>query len=224
MPTATSFTALGKGNGFNRCLSTSTVSSYKIINPPTFEQTVAAYWNFDSATFGTATFDPDNEPKDLICNENANRGTERAYGSSNLATFTVSNTIPAKCNGDIYIHGIYFGYLAYDNIGIERDQSIISVQYSSTVASAAINTYDCETLTTGTTYGDTYSIGKVTTAYKTLASTAVNISGIPFVKTVSYEFYGERYDDPAGSGSAPCITPFYLPEPTELPSISFHTY
>ena len=219
---ATPFTALGKGNGFNRCLTNTTVN--EVLNAPTFEQAANAYWNFDSANFGGATFDPDNEPKDLICNENANRGSDFDYDSSTLAQFTVSNAIPAKCNGDIYIHGISFEYVCFDNIGNQRDQSIIIVDYRSTVASAAINTYDCETLTTGTTYGDTYTIGKVTTAYKTFASTAVNISGIPFVKTVSYEFYGERYDDPTGSGNAPCITPFYLPEPTELPSISFHTY
>tara|TARA_R110000751_G_scaffold280168_1_gene382647 strand:- start:1053 stop:1715 length:663 start_codon:yes stop_codon:yes gene_type:complete len=219
---AAPFKAFGKGNGFNRCLND--ISVNQVLNAPSLSQTMNAYWNFDSATFGSATFDPDNEPKDLICDEDANRGSEIAYGSNNLSTFSVGNTIPAKCNGDIYIHGINFQYVAFDNIGFQRDQSIIIVDYRSTVASAAINTYDCETLRAGTTYGDTYTIGKVTTAYKTFASTAVNISGIPFVKTVSHEFYGERYDDPVGSGNAPCITPFYLPEPTELPSISFHTY
>mgnify|MGYP003635522475 FL=1 len=224
MPTATQFTALGKGNGFNRCLTNTTVN--QVLNAPTLKQTMAAYWNFDSATFGVATFNPNNQPRDIICDELANRGDDFGYDPStgNLASFLVSNTIPAKCNGDIYIHGINFQYQCYDNTGFEGDQSIIIVDYRSTVASAASNTYDCETLSTGTTYGDTYSIGKVTTAYKTLASTAVNISGFPFVRTVYHEFYGERYDDPVGSGNAPCAVPFYLPEPTELPSISFHTY
>ena len=217
---AAPFKAFGEGNGFNRCLND--VSVNQVLNAPSLSQTMNAYWNFDSATFGGATFDPDNEPKDLICDEDANRGSDSAYVPNNFSIFSVSNTIPAKCNGDIYIHGISFQYVASENTG--NDQSIIIVDYRSTVASAASDTYDCETMTTGTTYGDTYSIGKVTTAYKTLASTAVNISGIPFVKTVYHEFYGERYDDPVGSGNAPCITPFYLPEPTELPSISFHTY
>tara|TARA_R110000787_G_scaffold101458_2_gene206960 strand:+ start:1874 stop:2536 length:663 start_codon:yes stop_codon:yes gene_type:complete len=219
---ATPFTALGKGNGFNRCLTNTTVN--EVLNAPTFEQAANAYWNFDSATFGGATFDPSNEPKDLICDETANRGSDSYYDSSgDGAYFGVSHGIPRKCNGNIYIHGISFSYVSSSTTD-EGHQSIIFVDYKSTVASAASSTYDCETLTTGTTYGDTYSIGKATTAYKTLASTAVDIDGFPFVKTVYHEFYGETYDDPVGSGNAKCLTAIYLPEPSVLPSLSFHTY
>lgn len=51
---AQSFTALGKGNGFNRCLAEIDLNGLNktILNAPTLEQTMNAYWNFDSATFG----------------------------------------------------------------------------------------------------------------------------------------------------------------------------
>jgi len=221
MPTATQFTALGKGNGFNRCLTNTTVN--QVLNAPTLKQTMAAYWNFDSATFGEATFNPNNKPKDIICDEFANRGDDFVFDSGDNAYHLAYHVIPAKCNGNIYIHGIGFTY-QQGQTSVEGHQSIIVVDYRSTVAAIASDTYDCETLYTSTSGGGSYSYGKSTTAEKTLASTSVDIDGFPFVRTVYHEFYGETYDDPVGSGNAPCLTPFYLPEPTTLPSLSFHTY
>ena len=72
---AESFETLGAGNGFSSCLQkipAIQVLNQELLNPPSLEQTMQAYWNFDSATFGGATFNPDNEPKDLICNESLN--------------------------------------------------------------------------------------------------------------------------------------------------------
>ena len=214
-----SFTALGKGNGFNRCLTNTTVS--EVLNAPSLTQTMKAYWNFKAGTFGSATFEPGNNPIDLICNETANRGSDISFDSSNNASFYVSHGVPFLCNGNIYGHGISFDYQA-SSTNANGDQTIIFVNYRSTIPSVAGDTYDCKTLSTGTPGGGSYSYGKSTSATKTLASTSTSIGGIPFVKTVSHEFYGERYDDPVGSGNANCITPIYLPEPSEQPSLSFH--
>ena len=77
MPNAAPFTALGKGNGFNQCLNTIDLRENRVIlNPPTLAQTMSAYWNIDSVSFGGAEFDPTNEPKDLICTPTANQGTD----------------------------------------------------------------------------------------------------------------------------------------------------
>ena len=95
MPTAQPFNALGKGNGFNRCLTTRTVSGNNILNPPTFEQVVGAYWNFHSASFSGASFEPGNEPRDLICTERAAFGNDSdGSGGSGGERFGVSNGVP----------------------------------------------------------------------------------------------------------------------------------
>jgi len=50
MPTATSFTALGRGNGFNLCLSKRDVSVYDHFEPLTLSQAMNVIWNVSGAT------------------------------------------------------------------------------------------------------------------------------------------------------------------------------
>ena len=70
---ASSFETLGNGNGFPFCLERKDAITDQVIqNVPTLAQAMSAYWNIDSISFGGATFNPTNEPKDLICNPDAN--------------------------------------------------------------------------------------------------------------------------------------------------------
>lgn len=225
---AQSFTALGKGNGFNRCLAEIDLNGLNktILNAPTLEQTMNAYWNFDSATFGAATFNPNNEPVDLICNENANRGSDFAYDPTDSAFYAVSHAIAKKFtkNGVIgYIHGINFSYQQSESSSEDNNQSIIEVDWFSSYHSPLINESTCLTEYAQSQGGTIYSIGKVKTA-ETNSVSAVTIGGLPFIKFVKKSFQGINYDDPVGSGNAVCQTPYYLPEPTTQPSLSFHTY
>jgi len=48
MPTATSFNALGSGNGFSFCLDKVDVSDYDNISPWTLSQACAIYWNLNA--------------------------------------------------------------------------------------------------------------------------------------------------------------------------------
>jgi len=225
MPTADSFTALGRGNGFNRCLTSVEVTADKIINPITFEQAVNAYWNFQSGTFSVASFAPTNEPKDLVCDESANRGSDSEYLNP-AELFIVENSIPKKYKvGDeiYYAHGISFEYHA--GIGGNNPDKFTSVFYTSTIP--GLNAPDasnvCRVFDTSTTYGSVYSIGKDTLAFQKNIS-SINIGGLPFVKTVSQSFNGQNYDDPIGSGNATCPVASFLPETSAVPSLNFHTY
>tara|TARA_R110001592_G_scaffold51361_1_gene158023 strand:+ start:244 stop:921 length:678 start_codon:yes stop_codon:yes gene_type:complete len=225
MPTATSFTALGKGNGFNRCLSSFEVTEDQIINPVTLEEAVNAYWNFDSMSFGGASFNPDNQPKDLICNESDNRGSDENYLNPK-ELFIVNNSFPKKYNvGDkiYYAHGISFEYSTGESG--DNPEKFTSVHYTSTVPSLNVPEASnvCSILETSTTYGSVYTIGKSTLAFEKNVS-SVTIGGLPFVKTVSKSFYGEDYDDPVGSGNATCPLASFLSETSEVPSLTLHTY
>ena len=231
MPTADSFTALGKGNGFNRCLSTSTVSSYKIINPPTFEQTVAAYWNFHSASFSGASFEPGNEPRDLICTENANRGSDS--DSSGDERFFAGNSGPYKVKDEeddeddeiiYYAHGIGFGYFNREDVGVQGGARSIDVYYTSTITPDIDPIpYSCTVLRNTTSGGGSYSYGKLTTQKK-VAVSGVDIGGVPFAKMVVQSFTDVTFDDPVGSGNATCLTPSFLPEPSSQPSLTLWDY
>ena len=108
---AESFETLGAGNGFSSCLQATQVLYGEILNPPSLAQTMNAYWNFDSVSWGGAFFNPDSQPKDLICNPTANVGNS-ANGDSNPGypgEFTVRNSLPRiffKNGVKYYSHGI----------------------------------------------------------------------------------------------------------------------
>ena len=234
MPTAQPFNALGKGNGFNRCLRTVAVSGNNILNPPTFEQTVGAYWNFLSATFGGASFEPGNEPRDLICTEGAAFGddadTQGGSGDDPLELFSVSNGVPGivkdAADGETiyYKHGIRFFYSAGEDIDGGNGVKLTRVDYRSTIAgSTASIPYSCTILNNTTSGGSTYSIGKVATQSK-VAVSSVDIDGLPFIKTVTQYFQQATFDDPVGSGSAECAPASFLPAPSEVPSLTLWNY
>lgn len=227
MSNATPFVALGKGNGFNRCLTTTEKTQDLIINPVTSKQAVNAYWNFKSGTFSTASFAPSNEPKDIVCNESANRGQDTGFSNPG-EYFVVTNSVPRKYNvGDeiYYAHGISFEYHIGDGGG--NPEKFTSVLYTSTIPaeSAPEPSNVCTTLEASTTYGSVYTVGKATLAFEKNVSSAT-IGGLPFVKTVSRSFYQENYDDysPGGSGAATCPVASFLPETSAVPSLTLHTY
>tara|TARA_R110001592_G_scaffold62268_1_gene190437 strand:+ start:145 stop:837 length:693 start_codon:yes stop_codon:yes gene_type:complete len=230
MPKANKFTALGKGNGFNRCLSSQTVSADEIINAPTFEQVVGAYWNFHSVSFSGASFEPENEPSDLICTEGAAFGfdTDGSFGPPS-ESFLVSNGAPGivRIDGNdkmiYYRHGIGFRYSTFGG-GAENIQKFTSVYYTSTVAiDVEPIPYSCTVVNNTTSGGTTYSIGK-SASQRTVDVSSVDIDGLPFVKTVIKDFSGISFDDPVGSGNAVCEPASFLPETSETPSLTFWDY
>tara|TARA_R110000796_G_scaffold26238_1_gene73100 strand:- start:227 stop:943 length:717 start_codon:yes stop_codon:yes gene_type:complete len=238
MPTAQPFNALGKGNGFNRCLTTTaTVPDDRIINAPTFEQVVGAYWNFHSASFSGASFEPTNEdgeevqPSDLICNPFANAGFDRDFTIGPPSkSFRVSNGSPriVKDAADdetiYYKHGISFRYTASEDIDGGNGVKITNVYYGSTIAvDVSPIPYSCTVLSTTTSGGGSYSIGKLASQRKVNVS-SVDIGGLPFVKTVVQDFSQETYDDPVGSGNAKCASASFFPETSETPSLTFWDY
>jgi len=234
MPKANKFTALGKGNGFNRCLSSRTASGDEIINAPTFEQVVGAYWNFHSGSFSGASFEPTNEdgeevqPSDLICNPFANAGfdSDGSIGPPS-ESFLVSNTVPemVRVDGDdkiiYYAHGIGFRYTIFQS---GNPRKLTTVDYNSTVArDAEPIPYSCTVLSTSTSGGSSYTIGKLATE-RTVDVSSVDIDGLPFVKTVVQDFSESTFDDPAGSGNSVCASSSFLPETSETPSLTFWDY
>tara|TARA_R110002167_G_scaffold8861_1_gene40601 strand:+ start:443 stop:1123 length:681 start_codon:yes stop_codon:yes gene_type:complete len=226
MPTATSFTTLGKGNGFSSCLNELKFINNKFLrNPPSLAETMNAYWNFDSVSWGGASFNPDNEPKDLICNERLNVGNGGGGG------FEVSNALPTFFYIDgvkYYKHGISMSFSASNettefegwNGGVA---SYIQVNYFSSLYSVSSNLagYDC----IDETYGeppDPPVIGK-SASERTQSISSVTISGIPFIKTVFKSFGGAFYKNEPTDPLPPCPTQSYPSEPG-LPTLNLHTY
>ena len=234
MPTATSFTTLGKGNGFSSCLNELKFISNKfLLNPPSLAETMNAYWNFDSVSWGGASFNPDNEPRDLICDERLNVGGGGAGSSSpnQSGSFSVSNALPTFFYFDgvkYYKHGISMSFSASNettefegwNGGVA---SSIQVNYFSSLYSVQSNlvSYKCIDETFGEP-PDPEVIGK-SASERTQSINRVTISGIPFIKTVFKSFGGAFYKNDPDDPLPPCPTQSYPSEPG-LPTLNLHTY
>ena len=229
---AQSFTALGKGNGFPFCLTKINISNKILVNPPSLAETMNAYWNFDSVSWGGASFNPDNEPKDLICGSpSLNLGSGNAGDSSpnQGGKFTVKNALPTffYFNGvKYYKHGISMRFeartLVEDSSAGERSKgSAIIVNYFSSLYTEA------EDLTPYTCIDETFQgvvVGK-SASERTQSISSVTISGIPFIKEVIKLFGGVAFrdsdpDDPI----PPCPTSDGYPGDPGFPTLNLHTY
>jgi|DEB0MinimDraft_12_1074336.scaffolds.fasta_scaffold20857_3 hypothetical protein len=231
---AESFETLGAGNGFSSCLEKIIPGDKTLLNPPSLEQTMQAYWNFDSVTFGGATFSPNNEPKDLICNESANVGFA-ADGDGRPgfpAEFTVKNSLPTfffKNGVKYYKHGIEMTFAQRNVQALSNgyQQSNISISYVSSLFTdnrEEQDGYQCITDFFGPP-GEEEPVGKVASD-SSLTVSSVTISGIPFIKLVGKGFAGSNYasivDGKIGP-LPPCPTPNYADDPG-TPTLNFHTY
>jgi len=229
---AQSFTALGKGNGFPFCLTEVDVPGNAILsNAPTLEQTMNAYWNFNNASWGGASFNPDNEPKDLICDETLNIGSGANGSPFGGGEFSVSNNLPSIFfigGTKYYRHGISMSFAAdritYNNNG--EQSSSIEVDYfpSYYVEDGNSSPYNCVDLFFGEP-PEQELIGR-RASERTQTVSNVTISGIPFIKKVVKLFFGEVAEsggeDDIGA-VPPCPTANYPADPG-LPTLNLHTY
>ena len=227
---AQSFTALGKGNGFPFCLTEVDVPDDAILsNAPTLEQTMNAYWNFKSATFGGATFEPGNEPKDLICDETLNIGSASSYNNE----FSVSNNFPSIFflgGNKYYRHGITMSFsdskVTNENNGLQGSSSLVNYFSSYYVVTPDFS----EPLTCiDATFGEPPNaevIGKEASE-KTQNFSNVTISGIPFIKKVVHQFFGDVFAVEGSDGKLGpvpgCPSPDYPADPG-TPTLNLHTY
>tara|TARA_R110000851_G_scaffold284671_1_gene438234 strand:- start:31 stop:729 length:699 start_codon:yes stop_codon:yes gene_type:complete len=231
---AESFTALGKGNGFNTCLEEIDVSDDAIVSSaPSLAQTMNAYWNFESATFGGATFEPGTQPISLICEPTGNVG-ENVDGDSRPGypgAFTVKNSLPkifSEGRKNYYRHGIEMNFLANQSIALSNGQadSEISIKYFSALyyEDPNLEPYTCIDITFGEPPNEEV-VGRQASE-KTQTVSQVIISGIPFIKEVSKRFVAENYASGSSTGIGPvpaCPTASYPEEPDE-PTLTLHTY
>ena len=228
---ATSFTALGRGNGFSSCLSTAGVTQDDVLlDPPSLAQTMSAYWNFKSVSYGGANFDPGNQPFDLICNKNANSGSNSDGNASDEdGRFFVSTTLPRIffINGKKYYkHGISMDFDAQkdtEEFGGGTFSSI-SVQYSSSLYRQVDNVrYNCYALNETDPEGGVFRIGTGANEIE-ITVTTETISGIPFIKRVLKNFSGSFYRDGGGGPFPDCPVPDYPSLPAVSPILTLHTY
>ena len=241
---AESFRALGAGNGFPFCLVRRSFTSdefhtYNAGNVPTLNETMQAYWNIESVSYGGASITVNSEPKDLICDPNANNQNDVYVESrSPRSVFSVSIGRPymAVVNGEEYLaHGIYA-----DHYGMSGDSlSETSTIWRSTAYNSKGTPYTCSTVygNTGTggsptvnnphgtpdggfypTHTHSYEVGKV--AYQTKVTNGFySIMGLPFTKTVIQSSHGEDYGE---NSSCPSLD--FLPSPSNTPLLSFKPY
>jgi len=221
---ATPFTALGKGNGFSSCLAVIN-SSNDILNPPSLKQTMNAYWNFKSVSWGGASLEPENDPKNLICNPSANVGSN-SNGSASAnqgGRYRVATSLPGIYRVDgvnYYRHGISMSFVAQNTSSLEEgdQRSQISVSYLSTLYSkdSDLSAYECVNETFGPPPNPEI-IGKLATE-KIQDVSSVTISGIPFIKIVEKSFRGTLYNGSSGS----CPVGDY-PTVSGEPTLTLHT-
>ena len=221
MSKADSFTALGKGNGFSQCLNTIDLRENRVIlNPPTLAQTMSAYWNIKSVSFGGAEFEPGNEPKDLICTPTANQGFDLNTlqdTSFRFEQYAAGIGNPSRIN-DVeekeiyYAHNLFFEYNNYSlsvPLGGGGFADIFTdVKYQSTIYHDDAIAYACLP-PAGSIY--TYSADETQ-----LVVSEVTIEGIPFIKILTHSFFGIADDF--------CPTTQFNPGTGLEPSITLHTY
>jgi len=215
---ATEFSTLGKGNGFPFCLSESIRNgTVTVENEPTLAEAMSAYWNIDSITFGAASFNPNNEPKDLICSPDDVVGYDLSYVQNTAQTIefydvTISRPRILIIDGDKYLeHGVSFGYF-YENYGsssVSFNYESNSINYISTITYPLTQIpYTC----TSGAYGFNFD-------QQTQTRTTETISGIPFNVVKSQTAGGYDY-----SASPACQPLTYHPLPTAVPQITLHNY
>ena len=230
---ATPFATLGKGNGFPFCLSRNNLTGNQFVqNAPTLEQTMKSYWNLDSISFAGASFDPTNEPNDLICNPNDITGGDvdvvQDDGFGNLReAYSVSVTIPSIVvdGSNLHFnHGLSMGYNFFELIEGQSETRFesIAVDYSSTIAYPE-GTQDtgCQPVYYGSP-ANSYIIG-YERSIQISTNTNVTINGIPFIKNVTQTFEGFNFLTDTNPNPS-CPNPSFPSAPAGVPTISFHTY
>lgn len=239
---AESFRALGAGNGFPFCLQrlqyeSNAFSTYSAGNEPTLNQTMQSYWNIKSVSYGGAEIIVDNEPKDLICDPNANSQTDVYVADpSPRSVYSVSIGRPhiAVVNGEEYLaHGIQASHERNADDGYGYTITL----WNSTWFNTKEEPYTCESLygmtgsggsptinnTDGSggyypTWTSTFEVGKV--AYETKVNNYFyTVMGLPFVKSVIQTAAAEDY-----STNYSCPNLSFLPPASENPSLQFHPY
>ncbi len=227
MPTATQFTALGKGNGFAECLSKVDVSTYDIVEPLTLSQAMSIYWNLKSASV-KATLDDDDynfeanitgddlphTPVQRICNTSSSSveaddnndpyeysAVYASVGNSIVRMYNGSTSNEDKFLGYGWSNGIYT-YSSWLNMGPGPVlNSIINIRsYHDDLDS---NGYTTDTITTG-------GITLVVQVYKTgVGSSSVVINNSNVIVSQYYEITDFN------TGETECRVTFPL---------TFHTY
>ena len=235
MSKATPFKALGAGNGFPACLPVIELDDDDIIlNAPTLEETMNAYWNFKSATFGGATFEPDSKPKDLASDKTLNLGSASVGDDKTGGSWTVSNAFPSQFvdenNKLHYKHGISMRYLS--TVSVEENgggkSSTTEVRYFSALYTVPgdLSPYVCADEEYCTGPDECSPIGK-SAIEKTQSISQVTIGGIPFIKEVIKRSSGTYYRVSDGAGGLtempPCPVAAYPAEPAQ-PTLTLHTY
>lgn len=215
---ATEFSTLGKGNGFPFCLYERTPSGTPTVqNEPTLAETMSAYWNIDSITFGTASFDPNNEPKDLICSPDDVVGYDLSYvqNTPNYIEYyevTIGRPSISIVSGQKYLnHGLSCDYFYYSNQNIPGGGIFTynAITYTSTITYPLTQIpYTCNSVPLGFNFDQQQE-----------TKTTETISGIPFNVVKSQSVGGYDY------GTSPsCQTLTYYPLPTAVPQITLHNY
>ena len=232
---ATPFKTLGAGNGFPFCLSREDAFSGQVIqNVPTLAQTMSAYWNIDSISFGGATWNPDNEPADLICDEAANVGSDVNQIIYNPPvegkSFTVRINKPTYFidSTDEYLkHGLFCRFFhgqeineGIDDYGISEILSTVIEYQSGRYLGIENSDTGCEAVYAGPNNTDFIGYQRIK---ETQSVTNVTISGIPFIRTVRKYYAGFTFIV-HGSSNPQCPVPRFLPEAGGTPTITLHTY
>jgi hypothetical protein len=223
---ATAFKTLAFGNGFPFCLSTQvlTLSGDTFQNVPTLEETMNAYWNIDSVSFGGATFDPTNEPKDLICNPDDNIGSDTNFVSNTIngaEYYAVAIQRPryVTIGSETQLqHGISF---VYENLfssgGLYQNTTVV---YQSSWYRDTASAYQCDPIYYKPSKGaPLVQIGNSASQGNQSVS-SVTIGGIPFVKSVKQYWDQGDYGYPV----PPCPSVNFLPVPSATPTLTLHTY
>ena len=192
MPTADSFTALGRGNGFPFCLTKKDVSGYAFVEPLTLQQVMNWRWNLYSASGLAISSDHgqqsslptlDTEPKNRACGFLDGQQNSTSQTRAKISTLGIGINKLYNGNTDNENNFIGYGIGSGDNISGVHNIIYLKAQSFTGFSELGIQSFS-KIDTSGTSI-----------LFGTITFSTITLAGIPFVQY-------KRHQPSSGTGSS----------------------
>tara|TARA_R100000654_G_scaffold53960_2_gene80114 strand:- start:1414 stop:2013 length:600 start_codon:yes stop_codon:yes gene_type:complete len=177
MPTANTFQAKGKRNGFPYCLEKKDVSDFAFVEPLTLDQAMNIWWNIYSLSGSAISTDYEEEcPIPNLASKPIDRSCKFAISNSEFTGRTsikVSTSVAVKMyNGDTEDENNFIGYGLGSSDFISSVHSMVFLQAQSFVGVSELGI---------ASFHKTDDSG-TSTLFGTISYSTVTLAGLPFVQ------------------------------------------
>tara|TARA_R110000803_G_C11818485_1_gene301626 strand:+ start:16 stop:633 length:618 start_codon:yes stop_codon:yes gene_type:complete len=205
MPTATTFQAKGRRNGFPYCLEKKDVSEYAFVEPLTLDEAMNIWWNIYSLS-GSATSDDfaqespipkleedDFEKPAAPINRSCNLSLTKSESTSQTRIKISTSTVVKMYNGDKNDENNFIGYGIGSSDAISEEHSMVFLKANSFFGLSELGIQSFQKIDNS---GDSGLLG-------TIKYSTVTLANLPFV----------QYERQKGTGSS-----------VSLSSVELYTY